>query len=418
VTGGSGASATAFTDAGLTGVRALIVDADDRQRTTLSGHLSDWGIRIGTVASAPAAMEELRVAVGAGDPYSVVVVDIALCGPDGSALATTIADDPDLSCRVVAMIPADRGRTRGDPGRGVCASLSKPVHPRHLRACLRIALGLSPLEVSGPPACRGPVPPGSPPGRILLAEDNPVNQTVAALMLAGGGYRVDPVSDGAAAVRAVTSGAYDAVLMDCQMPGMDGYQATRAIRALDGGAGQIPIIAMTAGAHEEDRRRCLAEGMDDYITKPISKAALLDLVERTIGSGAGPPPPSDGDGGGPTLDPVVLADLQQLGRVAGMDFLGELAEQFVHDTELGLRALRVAMVNGDANGVSRWARRIRDAAVQLGGRRLASSAHHLATSGLSDISEGGTACLHQIEADFEALRRALVDASLAHLVLR
>jgi CheY-like chemotaxis protein len=206
--------------------------------------------------------------------------------------------------------------------------------------------------------------------------------------------------------------------MDCQMPGMDGYQATRAIRALDGGAGQIPIIAMTAGAHEEDRRRCLAEGMDDYITKPISKAALLDLVERTIGSGAGPPPPSDGDGGGPTLDPVVLADLQQLGRVAGMDFLGELAEQFVHDTELGLRALRVAMVNGDANGVSRWARRIRDAAVQLGGRRLASSAHHLATSGLSDISEGGTACLHQIEADFEALRRALVDASLAHLVLR
>ena len=118
-------------------------------------------------------------------------------------------------------------------------------------------------------------------GRLLLAEDNLINQKVAVAMLSSAGYQVDTVLNGAAAVRAVAAQPYDAILMDCQMPELNGYEATAAIRAQEGADRHTPIIAMTAGARREDRERCLAEGMDSYLAKPVSKDALLALVARS-----------------------------------------------------------------------------------------------------------------------------------------
>jgi PAS domain S-box-containing protein len=138
-------------------------------------------------------------------------------------------------------------------------------------------------------------------GRLLLAEDNPINQKVALAMLAGSGYRVDTVRNGSAAVAAVAAEHYDAVLMDCQMPELNGYQATAAIRAQEGPHRHIPIIAITAGARQEDRERCLAGGMDGYLSKPVSKDALLAVVARSLRAGAqsrcaAPPPPTGATG--------------------------------------------------------------------------------------------------------------------------
>ena len=118
--------------------------------------------------------------------------------------------------------------------------------------------------------------------RLLLAEDNLINQKVAVAMLSQAGYLVDTVLNGAAAVEALMANSYDAVLMDCQMPELNGYEATAAIRAREGAARHTPIIAMTAGARREDRKRCLAAGMDGYLAKPVSKDALLAMVQRCV----------------------------------------------------------------------------------------------------------------------------------------
>jgi CheY-like chemotaxis protein len=157
----------------------------------------------------------------------------------------------------------------------------KPIHQRHLHSCVRAALDLPAL---GPPiATTTPTPSTpTPAARLLLAEDNLVNQKVALSMLTRAGYAVDVVPNGIAAVHAATSGAYDAILMDCQMPEMDGYQASVAIRAHEGRRRHTPIIAMTAGAREEDKHRCLAAGMDSFLAKPVAKTALLNVLLQSL----------------------------------------------------------------------------------------------------------------------------------------
>jgi CheY-like chemotaxis protein len=133
---------------------------------------------------------------------------------------------------------------------------------------------------------RGSSSDGGRTGRLLLAEDNAINQKVAVAMLSSAGYRVDTVSNGAQAVAAVAVRPYDLILMDCQMPELNGYEATAAIRAGEGSGRRIPIIAMTAGAREEDKERCLAEGMDSYLAKPVKKDSLLALVGRFVDGGS------------------------------------------------------------------------------------------------------------------------------------
>ncbi len=166
-----------------------------------------------------------------------------------------------------------------------------------------IRVQVRPEQLDATPQPETPVPPPSAvatfaavpaQGRVLLAEDNLINQKVAVAMLSGAGYEVDTVPDGAAAVRAVQSHTYDAVLMDCQMPEMNGFEATAAIRSHERGSGRrTPIIALTAGARPEDREACLAEGMDSYLAKPLNKDALLALVGQWTGGVSAPGAPGE-----------------------------------------------------------------------------------------------------------------------------
>jgi CheY-like chemotaxis protein len=171
---------------------------------------------------------------------------------------------------------------------GVWSTLTKPVNQEVLRTRVRAALQLS--EGEGPatelPVQRHPWSDQERVGRLLLAEDNVINQKVALAMLSGAGYSVDAVCNGEEAVAAVATRSYDLILMDCQMPELNGYEATAAIRAHEGSGRHTPIIAMTAGARGEDRERCLAEGMDHSLAKPVKKDALLALVGQLMPGGA------------------------------------------------------------------------------------------------------------------------------------
>ncbi|HET7720783.1 MAG TPA: response regulator [Acidimicrobiales bacterium] len=283
-------------DADLVGVTALVVDDSAAQRRLLSGYLTGWGMHVSTASSGAEGLAAMRAAAGDDRPFAVVLLDRFMPGMDGLELKDAIVADPELSSRLVLVTGLGRdGRHDSTDRSGLSATLSKPVHPENLQECLRIALGLgpawnAPLE-TGDRSRSATAPPKR--GRLLLAEDNVINQKVAVAMLSSAGYVVDVVDDGGGAVQAVAARRYDAILMDCQMPGLNGYDATVAIRAQEGTGRRTPIIALTASARREDRDRCLAAGMDSYLAKPVSKDALVALVAswaRRELSVAGPGP--------------------------------------------------------------------------------------------------------------------------------
>jgi two-component system sensor histidine kinase/response regulator len=249
-------------------------------------------------------------------------------------------------------------------------------------------------------------------GHLLLAEDNLINQKVAVEMLSSAGYTGDTVLNGAAAVQAVSSRPYDAILMDCQMPELNGYEATAAIRALKSSGRLTPIIAMTAGARHEDRERCLAEGMDSYLAKPVSKDTLLALVARSVKDSAGVIDPQprlgynsiDDD----TIDPDVFEELRLLGEATNEDFLAELVGQFVKVTEPLLLELRAALDIGDRDAVVGIAHSIRGSGDQLGGRRLALSCLRLEEKARTCCLADGQADLQEVEFDYQDLCRTLI----------
>ena len=394
------------------GARVLIVDDNATQRAVLSAFLNELGMTVTTAESAPAAVGLLKYAAEAGEVFSATLLDGAMSGIDGAELRDAIAADRDDTTRVIMMTELrHEGRRANSHIPRICASISKPIHLNHLRACLRVALGDdASIETRAERQAASPEPKQRV-GYLLLAEDNMINQKVAVAMLSGAGHRVDAVPNGAAAVTAAAGRAYDAILMDCQMPELDGYEATAAIRSEEGPDRHTPIIALTAGARLEDRRRCLEAGMDGYLAKPISKEALLNLVARSINYEPGliqathvrPSRQSE-----PTIDLLFIEELYGIGQAAGQDFLGELVEQFVRDSETLLVEMRSALKAEDAVGASRIAHKIKGSAGQLGGRRLASSCARMETNASEGDLEEALEGLGDLEVDYEELSRVLV----------
>jgi two-component system, sensor histidine kinase and response regulator len=266
----------------VAGLRLLIVDPDPTTRTMTLQQVQSWAIvaqGVGTGAEALAAL-----AAGAGRPIQVALVDRSLPDMSGEDLGRRIKADPRQAATELVMV-ASAG-LRGDAARvagiGFAAYLPKPVTAAMLLECL----GRLPVVTGSPGDGHGPITAhslseGRPaPLRILLADDNPLNCRLAVLMLEKAGHAIDVVEDGAAAIEAVRAKDYDVILMDVQMPQLDGLEATRRIRALPIAQAGIPVIAITANAMAGDDRRCLAAGMNDYITKPIDRARLLSTVGK------------------------------------------------------------------------------------------------------------------------------------------
>ncbi len=269
----------------LSRIRVLMLDDEADRRCILTQFLEEQGITVRTADSGPEAVAELRTAAAQGWPYAAVLLDQSAPGIDWPELKKAIVAASGITAGVVLMTDAaDEHKATRAPEFGHCASVRKPIEPGDLLASLRVVLGLdvrSPgLKEMVPDA---PTRAGKPEsGHLLLAEDNLINQKVAVAMLSSAGYQVDTVLNGTEALERVADGDYDAVLMDCQMPDRNGYDTTVAIRNLKGPTRFTPVIGVTAGAREEDRKRCLAAGMDAYIAKPLAKDALIALVANTI----------------------------------------------------------------------------------------------------------------------------------------
>jgi signal transduction histidine kinase/CheY-like chemotaxis protein len=295
--------------AGLAGLRVLVVDDNPTTRLILERQLAGWHVQATGTPDAVTALRLLRTAADSGQPYDCAIVDLQMPDVDGLALARQIKADPILASLRVVLLTSIAVHDRDLLGvqHGIAVTLTKPVRSAQL---LR-ALGLAPRRpgddlpvASCPlPETAGPVPgdPAHTGARVLLAEDNPVNQRVAARMLEHLGVDVEVVSDGRAVLERLGTRSYALILMDCQMPELDGFEATRRIRASERSDRRTPIIAMTAAAMPGDRERCLAAGMDDYISKPVRMDDLRAVLDRWLprAIGSNQRPAGAGEAGGP-----------------------------------------------------------------------------------------------------------------------
>jgi two-component system, sensor histidine kinase and response regulator len=267
----------------LTRARILIIDDNPTNRMVLTKNVEALGSRVEAVASGAKGLETLRNAHRAGDPYHVVLLDMQMPGMDGEQTARAIKNDPSVK-DVKILILTSMGQ-RGDAARlealGCSGYLLKPVKQQMLFEAVVAVLGRETEKGPGL-ITRHTLSEQRKAGlRVLLAEDNPINQKLAVVLLQKAGYSVDAVETGAQALEKVQANPYSVVLMDVQMPEMDGLESTHQIREWEKQTGQhIPIIAMTAHAMQGDRERCLEAGMDDYVTKPLEPKVLFSALDR------------------------------------------------------------------------------------------------------------------------------------------
>ncbi len=279
--------------ASLTGTRVLIVDDNADSRQILDRQVSAWGLKSSTAASAEEGFAMVRGAAAA-EPYQVALVDVMMPEIDGIELARRIKADPALAKTVVIFISSVGSRSDFSVrlvGMDIGGWLMKPVPESFLYNALVKALASPGFLCDKAKAKKGASPKGKKynlPGErklcVLLAEDNPINQKVARLQLGKLGLDVDAVANGREAVEALSRRSYDVVLMDCQMPEMDGYEATREIRRREGAARHTTIVAMTANALQGDREKCLEAGMDAYISKPVTQDSLGATLAKLFAS--------------------------------------------------------------------------------------------------------------------------------------
>jgi CheY-like chemotaxis protein len=275
----------AYSGSGGGNVKVLVAVDNTSQRQALSEVLVGAGIAVDTAKSSRIALEMLREEAEQGRPFSTAFVDRFMPEMDGLDFANAVVRDHTIRTQVVLLAGMRDGPDlRGAIAAGLCRVLFKPIHSQDLMASLEESPECPPVEVESESVRFERARPFETVslGRVLLAEDNLVNQKVAVAMLSGAGYEVDVVSDGLSAVGACVDSFYDVIVMDCQMPGLNGYQATASIRAREAGIRRVPIVALTASARPEDQERCISAGMDSYLSKPVSKVELLAAVRASI----------------------------------------------------------------------------------------------------------------------------------------
>ena len=398
------------------GHRVLVVDDNESNRFALAQQLGAWDLEPLAVSSTDEAFAVLREGIRSERPFALAIVDLDLPGDDGLGLARRIRSDDDLGGLRLLLLSPDL-----DAGRSAAAEvdaddvLSKPVRHAELYDALLATLA---VDV---PAGPEPTQATSTPRldiRVLVVEDNAVNQLVATGLLESLGATVAVASDGVEATALLTRPhTFDAVLMDCRMPRMDGFDATREVRAAEPEGVRVPIIAMTASVLEGERERCLAAGMDDFLTKPVDTVALERVLRRWTGPQAEPQPlPSGSDDGttgaagtGVVLDPARVRMLDEL-RKDGVSFFERTAASFMSRIDEQVRAIQDAIDARDANRAFTSAHLVKGSALNLGLPLVAAAAASLETyaeGGRTDGTEPMMADLHrEVGRAVEALRDA------------
>jgi two-component system, sensor histidine kinase and response regulator len=364
----------------LRGLRILAIDDNAAYREILHDQLSSWGFDAVTVADAEQAMAELRQSRRANRPFRVAVVDMVMPGINGLQLGASIKADPALRETQLLMLTAMEHTI--DPEElkrcGFSHCMSKPMRQSQMfDAIMEVLLPAEPVAAEQITADEDSPAPRARQAHILLAEDNAVNQTVASELLKDAGFTCDIVGDGNAAIQAVQRKHYDLILMDCQMPEMDGFDATRRIRQLEA-AGALagtrrPIIALTANAVAGDRDRCLEAGMDDYLSKPIDPDLMVQIIEKNLSSKQK----------ASMTPPIQMTAL--LKRCRGKQKLAEqVLSTFVSTIPEQLQAVDRAIAGADRAGLMRLAHSIKGVAANLDADGLRQCA-----SGLEQFAEAG-----------------------------
>ena len=291
----SGATPTPRPD--LKGLKVLVVDDNRTNREILEKQLRVWGMSSGGAGGGDEALSILRTASSEGAPFDLAILDYHMPDIDGLQLAGLIKADSSLSGIRLIMLSSVGIRGDGKKAReaGVSGYLTKPVRRDVLYESIAVVMGIQDPAAEGKLVTRHTVAGTQKKinGRILLVEDNLVNQEVTLGMLSVHGCRADVAGNGREALDAIAVGEYDLVLMDCQMPVMDGYAATRALRAREKETGgkHLTVVALTANAMQGDRDSCLAAGMDDYVSKPFTIQRVGDVLARWLPAGGKPAPP-------------------------------------------------------------------------------------------------------------------------------
>jgi signal transduction histidine kinase/DNA-binding response OmpR family regulator/HPt (histidine-containing phosphotransfer) domain-containing protein len=370
----------------LVGLHALIVDDNTSNREILTKHLKSWGVEVVATESSVGALAVLNKTEGPS--FDFALLDDQMPGMDGIELAKRIRGDSRLAAlRLIMLTTRDNHESNADTVQLFAAILTKPLRRSQLLNCVTRAMTASPepaLEDTAIRAlptvnARAFVP------KILLVEDNPVNREVAVGMLESLGCVTHTAENGWLALEAMNNAAYDAVLMDCQMPVMDGLTATTELRRREQNAGgaRLPIIALTANAMEGDRERCLAAGMDDFLSKPFSQQQLAGLLKRWLALQVLPESEkresekreskrresAKHEGAHlPLIDPVVLRNIAALARPALLDSMIGL---YLQHSPPVITAIELAAASGQADALREALHTFKSSTANLGGLRLA-----------------------------------------------
>lgn len=403
----------------VAGMRCMIVDDSKMNRTIVHHYVTSWGLEAGAAENGAQALSQLRRAKNLGRPFDLAVIDMQMPEMDGLQLARAIKSDPELSdTRLILLTSMGNQHAVASKEAGFDAGLRKPVKQSQLFDCITNVMAESPVAGDGtavPDFAGGrdqrhdridPTMEGSTPMqklRILVAEDNSINQKVAVRMLQQLGYRADVAGNGLEAVEAVSRIAYDIIFMDCQMPEMDGFEATAKIRKLDGAAMHTTIIAMTANALQGDRERCLAAGMDDYISKPITRVDLASAILRAEpGIRAAKQPPLKSNHHRTLCDDSALRELQALSTAEEPNILEELLAMFVRETPVRISRIREAVGKHDLKGIIQMAHLLKGTCKQFGLNEMVRLCQDL-----EDIRELGA--LDEIELRIAALEAVFIE---------
>ncbi len=407
--------------------RTLVVDDDEISREILARYLTSRGLPCSIARDAIQAREMLRASARDQQPYELVVVDLMMPGADGFALASAIKDisenkPPSLIMLTAFDQPGMRNRALTE---GFAAYLVKPVKKSLLFNAIEEVLNARqgaapPLPLSARQASATAAIPADNISRaeakILIVEDSPINQKLTVAQLSRLGYRADIAENGRAALDALENQAYDLVLMDCQMPVMDGFAATRAIREKEKSSGaHLTIVAMTANAMQGDRENCILAGMDDYLSKPVVMDELRALLEqrvtkqgsRTATAGKSTNNPS------PELKPVLDTHIvEELHHLVGREF-SDILRIFFDETPGLIATMQQAVVAGDSELAMRIAHRMKSSSASMGALRLSDACREIEYSARTGVISAPTLDLAaRLDDEFARLRIELETFSL------
>jgi signal transduction histidine kinase/DNA-binding response OmpR family regulator len=399
----------------LVGKRVLVVDDNETNRQILAAYLESWGMAVRMTGSP----RESLTWVEAGEPFDVGILDMHMPELDGVGLARSIREHRTVAALPLLLFTSLGRREAGADSVGFSAHLTKPIKPSQLFDALAGILAGQPTRLDRRTPSRPEIDPEMAhrhPLRILVAEDNVVNQKLTLRLLGQMGYRADVAANGLEAVAAVERQSYDVVLMDVQMPEMDGFEASREITRRWSAGKRPRIVAMTANALQGDRELCLAAGMDDYVSKPIHVDELVAALERAAMREPDVAPPGGRDGHGeptapgpdPASTPVLdLAVVERLRRAMGAAFLDELVSTFLEDSQDLVRTMRRALEGIDAASLRRAAHSLKSNAAGFGAMTLSALARDVETLAKSESLEAAAPRVERLAGECERVARAL-----------